>query len=396
VLPLICPERSFHWVAAAVLSAVLLLAPAGCLPPDYGPAPFACRSSPTCPEGYRCVHGVCRRPGGFDAGPSLDWQPVDAPLWDWPVPWVDGLPPPDQGACVNPTWIKLPLPVPGVNLERVWGGPAVGGLYALGWIDTGSSYSYHVLRRATASSSWSVYSAAGITTEPWDIWGTGSQDLHLIEAHQVRRYAGGAWGLSYDPPGDEWLDGIWSSATTGPFVVDQAGAILAFDRQGKSWKQATKLSGGALHAIWGPEGQGTQFFVGGASGRIRSCTGTINGAVTCTPMATITNQSIYRIWGTSAANVYAVGAGRTVLRYNGSSWNTVATPPGTQALIGVWGSGPSDVFAVGEQGTILHTTGGAMSAMPSGTNAVLTGVWGTGPRDVVVVGFGTILRLSCK
>jgi len=43
---------------AAVAACALL--GAGCLP-DYGEAPFACVKSQVCPEGYRCVDGLCRR-----------------------------------------------------------------------------------------------------------------------------------------------------------------------------------------------------------------------------------------------------------------------------------------------------------------------------------------------
>lgn len=393
MLPSICSERALATLCAALLLAAAV-ATASCYPPDYGPAPFACRNSPSCPEGYRCVHRVCRLPAAHDAG-----LPQDAPTWDFDAPGVDGLPLDQGGGCVNPKWVELPLPVPGIELERVWGNPAVGGLYALGAVDNGGSYTYHVLRRATLTASWSPYSASGIVDIPWDIWGTGSSDLHLIDSYQVRRYTGGVWKLAYNFPGDQFLNGIWISANTGPFVVDTAGSLYAFDRVAKIWKLSTTVAGGGLNAIWGPDGQGTQFYVGGVNGRIRSCTvaGTgTGGNVSCTAMPKTTNENIQRIYGTGAANVYAVGNSRTVLHYDGSKWSKAVIPSGPQSLYGVWGSGPNDLYAVGSAGTIMRSSGGAWTSMSSGTKALLTSVWGTGPRDVVVVGIGVMLKLSCQ
>jgi hypothetical protein len=56
----------------------------------------------------------------------------------------------------------------------------------------------------------------------------------------------------------------------------------------------------------------------------------------------------------------------------------------TQTLNGVWGSGATDVFAVGAGGTILHSSdGGATGTLQaSGTTQTLNGVWGSGPNDV--------------
>ncbi|MBN2284605.1 MAG: WD40 repeat domain-containing protein, partial [Deltaproteobacteria bacterium] len=46
-------------------------------------------------------------------------------------------------------------------------------------------------------------------------------------------------------------------------------------------------------------------------------------------------------------------------------------------LVSVWGTSGSDVFAVGYGGTILRYDGSAWSPMTSGTTQTLWGVWGT-------------------
>jgi hypothetical protein len=60
-----------------VVAVLVPLAMGGCFTPELGPAPFACAGSPRCPEGYRCVGGVCRR-GGDDARRASDErEPAD-------------------------------------------------------------------------------------------------------------------------------------------------------------------------------------------------------------------------------------------------------------------------------------------------------------------------------
>src|SRR5438093_9896451 len=61
-------------------------------------------------------------------------------------------------------------------------------------------------------------------------------------------------------------------------------------------------------------------------------------------------------WASSAADVFAVGAGGTIRHFNGSSWELQNS--GTlNDLHGVWGSSSGDVFAAGSGGTVLHYDG---------------------------------------
>lgn len=92
------------------------------------------------------------------------------------------------------------------------------------------------------------------------------------------------------------------------------------------------------------------------------------------------------VWGFSAWDIFAVGFGGTVVRYDGSTWNTMANPGGQYQ--DVWGSSADDVFAVGDGGRIVHYDGSSWTTMTSGTTANLYGVWGAAPNDVFVVGGG--------
>jgi hypothetical protein len=80
------------------------------------------------------------------------------------------------------------------------------------------------------------------------------------------------------------------------------------------------------------------------------------------------------VWGSSGSDVFAVGFGGTIVRYNGSAWATM-TSGTTEKLTGVWGSSGSNVFAVGAGGTILRYDGSAWATMTSGTTRTLFGEW---------------------
>ena len=69
-------------------------------------------------------------------------------------------------------------------------------------------------------------------------------------------------------------------------------------------------------------------------------------------MTNTNTANLTGVWGTSGTDVFAVGAGGTILHYNGTSWSSM-TSGTTNTLSGVWGSSGTNIFAVGASGTIL-------------------------------------------
>src|SRR6185369_7571708 len=70
---------------------------------------------------------------------------------------------------------------------------------------------------------------------------------------------------------------------------------------------------------------------------------------------------LYGLWANGPADVFVVGGGGVVLRWDGRSWRQLPTGT-THDLYGAWGQG-RDVFVVGEGGTILHSDGGDFRRM---------------------------------
>lgn len=118
------------------------------------------------------------------------------------------------------------------------------------------------------------------------------------------------------------------------------------------------------------------------------------------PMATPEWQAVFsatpsallRVWGTSAEDVYVVGAntddaGAVGLHYDGETWRRIA-PPAPGSLWWVQGVGPDDIRMVGDQGTALRYTPstGEFEVRPTPTDLTLFGVWGASSTDVWYVG----------
>jgi len=103
-------------------------------------------------------------------------------------------------------------------------------------------------------------------------------------------------------------------------------------------------------------------------------------------------NSLLKVWGKDAANVWAVGNGGTILKWNGSAWSSQSSGT-TQFLNSVWGSDASNVWAVGNGGTVLKWNGSAWSSQSSGTTQSLNSVWGSDASNIWAVGNGgTILN----
>lgn len=168
---------------------------------------------------------------------------------------------------------------------------------------------------------------------------------------------------------------------------------------GASW---TKIGGavaggaGVLRAIWG-SGPSDIVAVGndGARGVIVQFDGNawVESDVSSAPLTTV--------WGSDAANVYAAGAGGTVLRRANGVWSAVdvgAGVAGGATWEAVGGTGPADVYVVGGwsygAGRIAHFDGvswhlDAQEALGDKMAGTCTAVWAFGPDDVqVACGYG--------
>lgn len=111
---------------------------------------------------------------------------------------------------------------------------------------------------------------------------------------------------------------------------------------------------------------------------------------------TPTDEDLWGVWGASPNDVWAVGgrgrsAGQaTVLRFDGDVWTSADVPtiarPGVNAFFKVWGTSADNVYIVGQNGGCLHWDGSVLTEFGVGTSEDLISLWGTGPDDILLVG----------
>ena len=97
-------------------------------------------------------------------------------------------------------------------------------------------------------------------------------------------------------------------------------------------------------------------------------------------------HQLLSVWASGRDDVWAVGAGGTVLRFDGCTWTR--PDPGTDADLW-WVFGVDDaVYMSGAAGTFIKWTGaGGFQRMDVGSAVTLFGLWGTASDDLWTVGF---------
>lgn len=105
-------------------------------------------------------------------------------------------------------------------------------------------------------------------------------------------------------------------------------------------------------------GTGT-FYAAGDMGAIVSRTsggGAGGGANKWANETSTVNTTLRAMWATSDSNIYAVGDGGTIIRFDGTSWAKVpiSPPPPAITLRAIWGSSVDNIYVVGDSGYVLH------------------------------------------
>jgi hypothetical protein len=254
-------------------------------------------------------------------------------------------------------------------------------LYAVG--DSGT-----ILHGKTSQATW-VPEPSGLNTE---IDGISGED-----GAGSRAAVSGCTILRSDAPGQPWtpstitgcpgaLLGVWVSRSNGVWVAGGNETIYHSATGKAPWNVVNDL-GGQVHALWGNplvvcdgvDGGGFKRSYDGVSGW------------SSVPEDVLGNNDIYGLWGTDELNVYIVGEGGTLARFDGDQVRCLQ--PGcsitSSRLRGVWAY-QSDVFVVGENGTLLHSADkGLTFASEAGAGwPNLYAVWGNGRGDVYAVGEG--------
>jgi len=209
------------------------------------------------------------------------------------------------------------------------------------------------------------------------------------------------WKTVLEPQLDRALLSVWG---TGNDVFAVGGSLgnglpsLALRYDGKQWRE---LSPGGTETFWWVNGtSASDVWMVGENGRIAHFDGSA-----FQPHMSGTTATLWGVIAFSANDVWAVGGtpgGGTakpndvVLHFDGSAWRAETLPdtPLGRSLFKVWGTSASDLYVVGEAGTIWHRKGTSWlleSKTPLATGTLFT-AWGCSANEVWAVGGNDVLR----
>ncbi|MBC7897944.1 MAG: hypothetical protein H7066_21160 [Cytophagaceae bacterium] len=183
-------------------------------------------------------------------------------------------------------------------------------------------------------------------------------------------------------PTTESLYDVWGSSATNVWAVGFNGTIVHYD--GTRWSRALEGVTHIFRGIWG-SGPADVWVVGFRSyADARAVIYHFNGQSwrQVTSVADIFSFApLMDVWGTAATNVWAVGNGGVILRFDGSDWRNASVGP-EFTNDAIWGSSSSDAWIVGPR-TVLRYNGQGWPAHASPVldSVQLTGGYGTGPTN---------------
>ncbi len=170
---------------------------------------------------------------------------------------------------------------------------------------------------------------------------------------------------------------VWGRAADDVFVVgaDPGDGPMAFHRVGAGWVAVDGLTAGD---VWWVSGDADRVWFAGAGGRVFR--GDAEGA-DLEAWVLDPDVTFFGVWGPGDGTAWAVGGdpsapsdAAAAWYFDGGTWAEVALPEDAAAkfaLYKVWGSAADDVWAVGAGGIILHHDGAAWGSVPSLTTVPL-------------------------
>ncbi len=254
------------------------------------------------------------------------------------------------------------------------------------------------MSRAWTSKSYST------TANLWTVWSNGAGLVIASgDSSLLLKSTGGAFAVdgSTKPTGTSNLLSLYSASPGPPtnplYVAGQNGLIWSnsgnLATTNGAWTAET--SGASTNTLYGvlvdPTGAG--FAVGTNTAIKRS------GSTTWSSLTGIANFA-YSLWAIDTMDgyvVYAVGADSSTPA-KGLIWKSTGTSYALEStgtisgLVGVWGSSASDIYAVGANGSILHSIGdGTWTAQTSPVTTQLEGIGGASADEIYIVGDGGVL-----
>ena len=206
---------------------------------------------------------------------------------------------------------------------------------------------------------WENVSFAGLPIV-FDIWGSAGDDVYLVGLAGRWHYNGTAWTRISTAVGES----VWGFSAHDVFV----GHTDIRRYQGAGWNAMAfpdGLTSVQIRGLWGLNA--SEMYAVGTGSTILRYDGNQNGQWEYFRSGLEgTNYDLYDVWASSSEDIFA-GGWNCIFHYDGIFWTRFAISlPKDDWIHRIWGTGPDDVYAVAyENSSILHYDGISWSVINS-------------------------------
>lgn len=213
------------------------------------------------------------------------------------------------------------------------------------------------------------------------VWGVGAELYGVGATGTHRSVDGGATWSRIDQGGV--ANGVWGSSLHDIWVIRARTIHHSMDGAGEHWSTRTLpvSFGTSLEGMWGVDRE--RYVFGADRSDNRGVILHSHDGGTSWQREVVDIERVAGMWGASAKDVYAVGAGGAILHSTGDGkWRTVRAGGGP--LEGVWGT-QGAIYAVGANGTILFSADGkTWTPRTSGVKYTLSSIAGLSAKELYV------------
>lgn len=193
------------------------------------------------------------------------------------------------------------------------------------------------------------------------VWGSGPHDVWAVGGRQGRGLVlhndGSGW-VPVETPAKSFLWWIYGVGGGDVYAVGADGLIL--HRHAGAWQTVPSDTTATLYGLWARSADDVWAVGGnpwGAPGSAVVLRGNASGFHQVAVPVQQLPGVLYKIYGTPAGDVVAVGNAGTILRFDGA-WKKESVPT-SSPVVSLWGDGGERLFAVGGENTgeLLHYDG---------------------------------------
>lgn len=199
----------------------------------------------------------------------------------------------------------------------------------------------------------------------------------------------GEWQVVMEDVEEGAMMSAWGPSKEEVYVVGgqpEEGHVWRWSKG--QWQSFEVGQGPMLNWVHGVDGQ--IFMVGNQGRALRIVDGEVEA------LETGVDVDLWGVWAATPEQVWAVGGdardfeGQPVMLYfDGVQWEPIEVPEldrEANALFKIWGTGADHLFAVGALGVILYYDGQSWAQVSTGTADDFVSLWGRSDEEIVAVG----------